>query len=140
MRARRRPPQDAPRVIVIGAGFAGLAAVAELHRAGAQVQLIDRNIYSTFQPLLYQVATGGLNPGDVAYPLRPLARKKTAKFRLGELAGIDPAGRRVTLGRRGPAERLDAIVVTHAERAGGQPGTVTADRARGHFGDRDGHI
>jgi NADH dehydrogenase len=97
MRARRRPPQDAPRVIVVGAGFAGLAAVAELDRAGAQVQLIDRNLYSTFQPLLYQVATGGLNPGDVAYPLRPLARKKTARFRLGELAGIDPAGRRVTL-------------------------------------------
>jgi NADH dehydrogenase len=99
MRARRhrRPPQDAPRVIVVGAGFAGLAAVAELHRAGAQVLLIDRNIYSTFQPLLYQVSTGGLNPGDVAYPLRPLARKKTARFRQGELAGIDPAARRVTL-------------------------------------------
>jgi NADH:ubiquinone reductase (H+-translocating) len=98
MRARhRRPPEGAPRVIVVGAGFAGLAAVAELHRAGARVMLIDRNIYSTFQPLLYQVATGGLNPGDVAYPLRPLAAKLTARFRPGELAGIDPAGRRVTL-------------------------------------------
>jgi len=99
MTARRRsqPPQDAPRVIVVGAGFAGLAAVKELHRVGAQVLLIDRNIYSTFQPLLYQVATGGLNPGDVAYPLRTLARRKAARFRMGELAGIDPAARQITL-------------------------------------------
>jgi NADH dehydrogenase len=96
-RRRRQPPEGAPRVIVIGAGFAGLAAVAELHRAGARVLLIDRNIYSTFQPLLYQVATGGLNPGDVAYPLRALARKKAARFRPGELAGIDAGGRRITL-------------------------------------------
>jgi len=93
---RRRPPQDAPRVIVVGAGFAGLAAMKELH-SSTRLLLIDRNIYSTFQPLLYQVATAGLNPGDVAYPLRPLTRKKTAGFRPGELAGIDPAGRRVTL-------------------------------------------
>jgi NADH dehydrogenase len=84
-------------VIVVGAGFAGLAAVKELRQVGAQVLLIDRNIYSTFQPLLYQVATGGLNPGDVAYPLRSLARRKAARFRPGELAGIDPAGRRITL-------------------------------------------
>jgi NADH dehydrogenase len=97
MTARRHTPEDAPRVIVVGAGFAGLAAVKELRRVGAQVLLIDRNIYSTFQPLLYQVATGGLNPGDVAYPLRTLARKKAARFRPGELAAIDPAGRRITL-------------------------------------------
>ena len=99
MTARRRhqPTGDAPRVIVVGAGFAGLAAVKELRQVGAQVLLIDRNIYSTFQPLLYQVATGGLNPGDVAYPLRSLARRKAARFRPGELAGIDPAGRRITL-------------------------------------------
>jgi NADH dehydrogenase len=99
MSARRRghPAEDAPQVIVVGAGFAGLAAVTELHRAGARVMLVDRNIYSTFQPLLYQVATGGLNPGDVAYPLRALAARRTARFRPGELAGIDPAARRVTL-------------------------------------------
>jgi NADH dehydrogenase len=98
MTARRhQPPRDAPRVIVVGAGFAGLTAVKELHRVGAQVLLIDRNIYSTFQPLLYQVATGGLNPGDVAYPLGTLARRKAARFRMGELAGIDAAGRRITL-------------------------------------------
>ena len=97
-RRRRRPPEDAPKVIVVGGGFAGLAAVAELRRAGAQVTLVDRNTYSTFQPLLYQVATGGLNPGDVAFPLRVFAHHKAARFRPGELAGIDPAGRRITLG------------------------------------------
>jgi NADH:ubiquinone reductase (H+-translocating) len=49
------------RVVVVGAGFAGLAAVRELRESGAQVTLVDRHIYSTFQPLLYQIATGGLN-------------------------------------------------------------------------------
>src|SRR5262245_18199760 len=78
MSARRRRPDDgAPQVIVVGAGFAGLAAVKALDRTGAQVMLVDQNIYSTFQPLLYQVATGGLNPGDVAFPLRVLDRKST---------------------------------------------------------------
>src|SRR5579859_6876341 len=99
MTARRRggPAEAAPRVIVAGAGFAGLAAVTELHRAGARVLLIDRNIYSTFQPLLYQVATGGLNPGDVAFPLGTFAYNNAARFRPGLLAGIDPAARRITL-------------------------------------------
>jgi len=94
---RRRPADDGPRVIVVGAGFAGLAAVKALDRAGAQVMLVDRNIYSTFQPLLYQVATGGLNPGDVAFPLRVFAGKHGARFRHGELQSIDAAGRRITL-------------------------------------------
>ena len=86
-----------PRVIVVGAGFAGLAATGQLARGGADVLLIDRNAYSTFQPLLYQVATGGLNQGDVSYPARAFTRRYGARFRLGELAGVDPAGRQVTL-------------------------------------------
>jgi NADH dehydrogenase len=84
-------------VIVAGAGFAGLAATGQLARDGAEVLLIDRNAYSTFQPLLYQVATGGLNQGDVSYPARAFTRRHGARFRLGELAGLDPAARRVTL-------------------------------------------
>jgi len=86
-----------PRVIVVGAGFAGLAATGQLARGGADVLLIDRNAYSTFQPLLYQVATGGLNQGDVSYPARAFTRRYGARFRLGELAGVDPAERQVTL-------------------------------------------
>ena len=99
MKARRgrQPAEGAPRVIVVGAGFAGLAAVRELDRTGARVLLIDKNVYSTFQPLLYQVATGGLNPGDVAYPVRAFAGKRATRFRPGELHRIDAAARQITL-------------------------------------------
>jgi NADH:ubiquinone reductase (H+-translocating) len=90
-------PGSSSRVLVVGAGFGGLATVGQLSRAGLQVTLVDGNIYSTFQPLLYQVATGGLNPSDVAYPLRGFARKYGATFRRGELAGIDAGARQVTL-------------------------------------------
>jgi NADH dehydrogenase len=88
---------SAPRVVVAGAGFAGLAAVRQLARAGVHTTLIDRNVHATFQPLLYQVATGGLASGDVAYPLRAAARRYGAVFRHGELAGVDPEARQVTL-------------------------------------------
>jgi NADH dehydrogenase FAD-containing subunit len=59
-----------PRVVVVGGGFAGLSTVREFGDADVDVLLLDRDLYSTFQPLLYQVATGGLNPGDVTYALR----------------------------------------------------------------------
>jgi len=78
-------------------GFAGLATVSTLARAGLRVTLVDRDVYSTFQPLLYQVATGGLNPSDVAYPLRGLAHKYGARFRRGELASVDATARTITL-------------------------------------------
>src|ERR1019366_7893168 len=82
-------PSNRPRVVVVGAGFAGLATVSRLTRAGLPVTPVHRNVYSTFQPLLYQVATGGLNASDVSYPLRGLARKYGARFRHGEMVGID---------------------------------------------------
>ncbi|MEU4575448.1 MULTISPECIES: NAD(P)/FAD-dependent oxidoreductase [Nonomuraea] len=63
------------RVVVVGAGFAGLAATKRLARAGALVTLVDRNPYSTFQPLLYQVATAGMGLSDVSYPIRTFAAK-----------------------------------------------------------------
>jgi NADH dehydrogenase len=85
-------------VVVCGAGFGGLSAVAGLARAGMRVTLVDGHLYSTFQPLLYQVATGGLNPGDVAYPAGGFARRYGAIFRRGELAAIDAASRTVTFG------------------------------------------
>jgi NADH:ubiquinone reductase (H+-translocating) len=92
-KARRASGTGAPRVVVVGMGFAGLATVKGLSRAGMQVTLVDRNVYSTFQPLLYQVATDGLNPSDVAYPLRGFAHRYGASFHRGELAQIDdPAG------------------------------------------------
>jgi NADH:ubiquinone reductase (H+-translocating) len=88
---------DTPRVVIIGAGFAGLSAVGKLRKAGLHVTVLDKNLYSTFQPLLYQVATGGLNPGDVAYPVGGFTGKHNAKYIRGELAAIDPAARVVRL-------------------------------------------
>jgi NADH dehydrogenase len=99
MEPARQPPGagGAARVVVVGAGFGGLAAVRRLARAGTQTTLIDRNIYATFQPLLYEVATAGLTSSDVAYPARAVSRRHHAAFRHGELAGIDAAARRVIL-------------------------------------------
>ena len=57
-------------VVIVGAGFGGLAAARELADAPVEVTLVDRNNFHTFQPLLYQVATSGLNAADVAYPVR----------------------------------------------------------------------
>jgi NADH dehydrogenase FAD-containing subunit len=73
-----------------------LSAISRLTRAGLRVTLVDAHLYSTFQPLLYQVATAGLNPGDVAYPAGGFAGRYGAIFRHGELAAIDPASRRIT--------------------------------------------
>jgi NADH dehydrogenase len=88
---------DSPKVVIIGAGFAGLSAVDRLRKAGLHVTVIDKNLYSTFQPLLYQVATGGLNPGDVAYPVGGITTKRHARYIRGELAAIDSGARLVRL-------------------------------------------
>jgi NADH dehydrogenase len=79
-----------PHVVVVGAGFGGVSATEALAREGFRVTLIDRFPYNTFQPLLYQVATGGLNPGDVTYSLRFFAaRHEGVRFRCAEVVGID---------------------------------------------------
>jgi NADH:ubiquinone reductase (H+-translocating) len=103
-KARRASAGGAPRVVVVGMGFAGLATVKTLTHAGMQVTIVDRNIYSTFQPLLYQVATGGLTPSDVAYPLRGFAHRYGARFQHGELAQIDEPAKKVVLSN---GEKLD---------------------------------
>jgi NADH dehydrogenase len=87
-----------PRVVVVGAGFGGMALVSSLRWADVDVLLLDRNAYNTFQPLLYQVATGGLNPGDVTYALRAFtAKQRNARFRQGTVVGIDTAAKHVAL-------------------------------------------
>jgi NADH:ubiquinone reductase (H+-translocating) len=83
----------APKVVIVGGGFAGLSALHALKGSGADVMLVDRNVYSTFQPLLYQVATAGLASSDVAYALWSATRKAGARFHKGALAGVDFAGR-----------------------------------------------
>jgi NADH dehydrogenase len=86
-----------PHVIIIGAGFAGLSVVKELRKAHVRVTLIDENLYSAFQPLLYQVATGGLNPGDVSYPVGGFASRRHTRYIRGELATVDMALQSVKL-------------------------------------------
>lgn len=79
-----------PRVVVVGAGFGGLAVAGELAGAPVDVVIVDRHHFNTFQPLLYQVATAGLNPGDIAYPVRSYVRRHPATdFRHGTVSGVD---------------------------------------------------
>ena len=88
-----------PHVVVVGAGFGGVSATDELAKEGFRVTLLDQYPYNTFQPLLYQVATGGLNPGDVTYSLRYFAaRHDDVRFRRAEVVGIDHDQREVICG------------------------------------------
>ncbi|MGB6456062.1 MAG: NAD(P)/FAD-dependent oxidoreductase [Streptosporangiaceae bacterium] len=97
MRRGERRPDGRPAVVIIGGGFAGLSALQALRGAGASVTIVDRNVYSTFQPLLYQVATAGLTSADVAYPLWTATGRRGASYRKGEVAAIDLDQRSVTL-------------------------------------------
>jgi len=82
--------QNIPHVVIVGGGFGGLRAAKRLAKAPVRITLLDRNNYHLFQPLLYQVATAGVSPTDVAYPLRSIFRKqKNLEFRLAEVTGID---------------------------------------------------
>src|SRR3984957_13049446 len=88
------------RVVVVGGGFGGLEAVKALARGGVQVTLVDRHNYFLFQPLSYQVATGGLAPGDIAVPLRHIVRRwENVEVVLGEVSELDLAAREVVVGR-----------------------------------------
>lgn len=81
---------EMPHVVVVGAGFGGISATTELAKEGFRVTLLDRHPYNTFQPLLYQVATGGLNAGDVTYSLRYFAaRHQGVRFRRTTVVGVD---------------------------------------------------
>lgn len=87
-----------PHVVVVGGGFGGVTAVRKLRRANVDVTLIDRHTYNTFQPLLYQVATAALNPGDVTWFLRAIrANQKNVRFLKGIVTGIDHDSRRLRL-------------------------------------------
>ena len=84
------PASEKPRLVIIGGGFAGITLVKELHKKDFQIVLIDRNNYHTFQPLLYQVATGGLEPDAIAYPLRKYVKQfGQLFFRLATVESVD---------------------------------------------------
>ena len=88
-----------PRVVIVGAGFGGLTCAAELARTRVAVTLIDRHNYHLFQPLLYQVATASLSPGDIAAPVRGLLREHfNTRVLLGEVSGVDTSRREVVIG------------------------------------------
>ena len=94
-----------PRVVVVGAGFGGLEAARALHRAPVDVLLVDRNNYHTFQPLLYQVATAGLEPEEIAHAVRAIYHEQANfHFRLGEVRAVDWERRRVALADGGELE------------------------------------
>ncbi len=99
------------RVVIVGAGFGGLAAARGLAQAPVEVTVIDRHNYHLFQPLLYQVATAALSAEDIAAPIRGvLRRQQNATVLLDEVTGIDPAARRVET-RIGPGQSYDWLVL-----------------------------
>ena len=100
-----------PHVVVVGAGFAGLSATAELAKEGFRVTLIDRHPYNTFQPLLYQVATSGLSAADVAYPVRGIFQDAlNIAVRNATVTGVD-WDRRCVHVTAGPALPFDHLVL-----------------------------
>src|SRR5499427_5250500 len=98
-----------PRVVVLGAGFAGINAAKQLAKAPVQVTVVDRKNHHTFQPLLYQVALAVLSPADIAQPIRSiLRRQQNTEVLMDEVVGIDSRSRNVSLasGARVPFDYL----------------------------------
>jgi NADH dehydrogenase len=102
---------DKHKVVILGGGFGGLVAAQALKRANVSVTLIDKRNFHLFQPLLYQVATGSLSPGQIAAPLRSvLSRQKNAEVLLGEAVDLDPNAKRVIL-RDGAVFPYDSLII-----------------------------
>jgi NADH dehydrogenase len=104
------PTSERKRVVIVGAGFAGLAAARALRHANADVWLIDRRNHHVFQPLLYQVATAVLSPAEIAAPIRQLeAKQRNVSVALAEVTGIDVAGRTIEASAPGVGVRRIAF-------------------------------
>src|SRR5215211_6535488 len=102
------------KIIVIGAGFGGLYAARTLANKNGDVLLIDRHNFHLFTPLLYQVATSGLEPEEIAYPVRGIFRSKSnVRFLLGEVTGIDLNDKAVEIRTNGTTRRegYDYLIV-----------------------------
>src|SRR5512141_992294 len=105
-----------PRVVLVGAGFGGLAAAKALARSAFDVTVIDQHNYHLFQPLLYQVATAGLSPADIASPIRAILRAQNINVVLGRVSGVDTVRREVVAeAHRIPYDAL--ILATGAQHA-----------------------
>jgi NADH dehydrogenase/putative oxidoreductase len=106
----RQPGDDAPHVVIVGAGFGGMACATGLRRERVRVTLIDRRNYHLFQPLLYQVATASLSPGDIAVPIRSFFRDDPEVTALcGTVTGVDPVRQLVHV--EGRQLRYDYLVL-----------------------------
>jgi NADH:ubiquinone reductase (H+-translocating) len=126
-----------PHVVILGGGFGGLAAARALGKAPVRVTLIDRRNHHLFQPLLYQVATAALNPGDIAYPIRGVLKEQAnVRVLLAEATGVDPARQQVVID--GGLVEYDYLVVAtgathsyfgHDEWAEHAPGLKSIDDA-----------
>ena len=127
-----------PHVVIVGGGFGGLNVARALAGADVRVTLLDRHNYHLFQPLLYQVATASLSPGDVASPIRWILRnQKNVEVLLAAVREIDAAGRRVII-EDGEPIAYDYLVIAsgaahayfgHPEWAERAPGLKTLDDA-----------
>jgi len=108
--------ENAHRVVILGGGFGGLSAAQALKPAPVEVTLLDRRNFHLFQPLLYQVATGSLSPGEIAAPLRSVLRKqKNTEVLLGEAADIDPHKNLLILSDRAQFAYDSLIVATGSQ-------------------------
>jgi NADH:quinone reductase (non-electrogenic) len=112
------------KVVIVGGGFGGLSAAQHLNSNLVDVTLIDRRNYHLFQPLLYQVATGSLSPGEIASPLRSiLSRQKNTRVWLGTVVDVDPDSKRVILAD-GTIVPYDSLI-------------IAAGSETSHFGHND---
>src|SRR5437867_8339327 len=122
-----------PRVLIIGGGFGGLDAARALKHAPVRVTVLDRHNYHLFQPLLYQVATPSLSPGDIASPIRwVLRRQKNVQVLLADVQAIDPSAQQLVID--GDRIAFDYLIVAagashsyfgHSEWAARAPGLKT---------------
>ena len=129
--------EQKPRIVIVGAGFGGLAVAQGLRRQPVEITLIDRQNHHLFQPLLYQVATAGLSPAEIAWPVRQLMRRQAnVHVLMGEVTAID-AGRKVVMLDGGPIAYDLLVLATgathgyfgHDEWAAHAPGLKTLDDA-----------